>query len=48
MNWIQRLLGLEKFLCEIKKTNALLEEIAKETKRNADLQKRYNDAYHIK
>ena len=48
MKLIQRLLGLEKFLCEIKRTNALLEEIAKETKRNSDLQKRHNDAYNIK
>ena len=48
MNWIQRLLGLERLLFETKRTNDLLEEIVKETKRNADLQKKYNDAYHIK
>ena len=48
MNWIKKILGITELIAKQDKTNNLLEEIAKQTKRNADLQQRYNEAYHIR
>ena len=47
MNWIKNILGITELIAKQDKTNNLLEEIAKQTKRNADLQQKYNKAYHV-
>jgi len=47
MNFIKKILGIQELINEQIKTNKLLEDIHKESKRNADLQKSYNKAYHI-
>ena len=48
MNWIKRKLGIAELINEQKRTNIWLERIAKESKRNADLQAAHNKAYHIR
>ena len=48
MGWIKRKLGIETLIIEQKNTNIWLEIIATQVKRNADLQDKYNKAYHIK
>ena len=48
MNWIKKIFGLDTLLAEQKKTNELLLQIHKESKRNSDLVEKYNNAYHIK
>lgn len=45
--WIIKLLGVAELIEEQKKTNKILESIYYETKRNSDLVKAYNKAYHI-
>jgi hypothetical protein len=47
MNWIKKILGITELITKQDKTNSLLEEIAKQTKRSANLQQRYNDSYHV-
>ena len=48
MNWIKKILGITKLIAKQDKLNNLLDEIAKQTKRSADLQQKYNEAYHIR
>ena len=48
MNWIKKILGITKLTAKQDKLNNLLDEIAKQTKRSADLQQKYNEAYHIR
>ena len=48
MNWIKKILGINEIIAKQDKANNLLEEIAKQTKRSADLQQRYNENYHIR
>ena len=47
MKIMQKLFGIDELIEEQKRTNLLLEKVLYESKRNADLQKRYNEAYHI-
>ena len=46
--WILKLLGLDLIIESQKTIINLLGEIALHTKRNAELQEKYNKAYHIK
>ena len=46
--WLQNIFGITKMIEETKKTNALLDEIRRETKRVGDLSEAYNRAYHIR
>lgn len=48
MNWIKKILGINTIIEKQDKVIDLLEEIAKQTKRNADLQQKYNEHYHIR
>ena len=48
MEWIKRKLGIDKIILEQQKTNTLLERIAKQSERNADLQEKHNKAFNIK
>ena len=48
MKWIKRKLGITELIEKQNKANELLVEIAKQAKRSADLQQRYNEAYHVK
>ena len=47
MKWIKKLLGIEDLLQEQKKTNELLEKLARTTNWHAELQKVYNAAHNI-
>ena len=48
MKWIRKILGIEELVKKQEETNALLKEIVEHTKRNANLQQKYNEAYHIR
>ena len=48
MSWITRKLGIDRLIYEQKNTNVWLKRIAEQSKRQADLQQKYNDAYHVK
>lgn len=45
--WIMKLIGITDLLEEQRRTNKILDSIYYETKRNSDLVKAYNKAYHI-
>lgn len=48
MNWIKIILGISELISNQEKTNDLLLRILEETKRNADLQQKFNAAHGIK
>tara|TARA_R110000796_G_C14398022_1_gene417255 strand:+ start:597 stop:743 length:147 start_codon:yes stop_codon:yes gene_type:complete len=48
MRWIKKVLGITELIAKQDKTNDLLNKIAMQTKRSADLQEKYNESYHIK
>ena len=48
MKWIKRKLGITDIVKKQDEANKILIEIAEQTRRNADLQERYNKAYHVK
>ncbi len=48
LKWLRSIFMVEDRLSEQKKTNALLEQLVKELKRNSDLVEAYNKAYHIR
>ena len=48
MKWIKKVLGITELIKKQDETNKLLDLIEKNTRQTAELQKRYNDAYHIR
>jgi hypothetical protein len=48
MSWIKKVFGITELIEKQDKTNNLLNNIAMQTKRSADLQQKYNESYHIK
>jgi hypothetical protein len=48
MKWIKKVLGITELIKKQEETNKLLDLIEKNTRQTAELQKRYNDAYHIR
>lgn len=48
MKWIKKILGITELIEQQKKTNDLLNEIEMNTRKQAELQKAYNTAYHVR
>ena len=48
MRWIKKVLGITELIAKQDKTNDLLNKIAIQAKKSADLQEKYNESYHIK
>lgn len=48
MKWIKRVLGITELIRKQEEANRILSLIEKNTRESAELQQRYNNAYHIR